>query len=128
MNKQSAAILILVDDDAAVLNALKFVFEVDGFEVRAYPNAESLLRERKFPQAGCLILDYRLPGRNGLELLHLLRGLGVCMPAVLITTGTPEARVKAEAARVPLVEKPLLTTALMETVRGLLNPDASTSP
>lgn len=124
MNDQTPGILILVDDDVAVLSALKFLFEVEGFDVRAYANAESLLSERNIPDAGCLVLDYRLPGLNGLELLGKLRGRGVTLPAVLITTPTPLVREKAAAAGVPMVEKPLLTGALLDTIKALLNPGA----
>jgi FixJ family two-component response regulator len=118
------AILILVDDDAPVLAALTFAFEVDGYRVRAFADAESLLDEGNLSQPGCLILDYKLPGLDGLELLKRLRSRGVDMPAVLITTPTPAVRAAAAAANVPVVAKPLLTTALRETVRRLLDGDA----
>ena len=88
------ATLILVDDDEHVLAALKFAFEVEGFEVRAYPCAESLLAEPRLPQSGCLILDYNLPGLDGLELLRLR---GVTMPAVVITTPGPSILARAAA-------------------------------
>lgn len=128
MNDQSPAILILVDDDAAVLGALQFAFEVEGFEVRAYRDGESLLSEPDFPRSGCMVLDYKLPGLNGLELLTRIRGRGVGLPAVLITTPTAAVRARAAAEGVALVEKPLLTSTLLDTVSRLLNPDTPTSP
>jgi FixJ family two-component response regulator len=127
MNKEARAILILVDDDTAVLSALKFAFEVEGFEVRAYRDAESLLGEPDFPGCGCMVLDYKLPGLNGLELLARIRARGVELPAVLITTPTATVRAQAAAAHVALVEKPLLTSTLLDTVRTLLHPDASSA-
>jgi FixJ family two-component response regulator len=109
--------IVLVDDDAAVLSALKFAFEVDGFVVRVFANAESLLAEPETPDPGCLVVDQVLPGMSGLELLRRLRGRGVLAPAVLISTPTP--RVKALAANdgVQLVAKPLLSNELVEEVR-----------
>ena len=124
MKDGGPAILILVDDDAAVLGALKFAFEVEGFEVHAYPDAESLLDEPHFPECGCMVLDYKLPGLNGLELLNRIRERGVELPAVLITTPTATVRAKAAAAHVAIIEKPLLTGRLLDTVKGLLDPDA----
>ncbi|HEY2481393.1 MAG TPA: response regulator [Caulobacteraceae bacterium] len=121
MTENTAGILILVDDDASVLSALKFAFEVEGFDVRAYADGESLLSETHIPEFGCLILDYKLPGLNGLQLLSRLRSRRVTLPAVLITTPEPAVVAKAAAAGVPIVEKPLLTSALLDTVRGLLN-------
>lgn len=123
MNDGGPAILILVDDDTAVLGALKFAFEVEGFEVRAYSDAESLLDEAHFPECGCMVLDYKLPGLNGLELLTRIRERGVEIPAVLITTPTASVRAKAAAAHVALIEKPLLTDRLLDTVKGLLGPE-----
>lgn len=116
--------LILVDDDTAVLSALKFAFEVEGFEVRAYRDAESLLSELGSPEFGCMVLDYKLPGLDGLELLTEIRARGVTLPAVLITTPTVAVRDKAVAAHVTLVEKPLQTSALLDAVRSLLHSDA----
>jgi FixJ family two-component response regulator len=120
MPENSPTILILVDDDAHVLAAMKFSFEVEGFEVHAFPDAESLLAESDFHKPGCLVLDYKLPGINGLELLKILRSRGVALPAVLITTPTPDVLARAANVGVPVVEKPLLTNALLETVRRLL--------
>ncbi|HEY2179414.1 MAG TPA: response regulator [Caulobacteraceae bacterium] len=120
MSEEPPTILILVDDDAHVLASLKFAFEVEGFEVHAYCDAESLLAESDFQQRGCLVLDYKLPGINGLQLLKVLRSRGVTLPAVLITTPSPDVLSRAAAAGVPVVDKPLLTNALLETVRRQL--------
>lgn len=128
MNDQAAATLILVDDDAAVLSSLKFAFQVEGFEVRAYPDAESLLEVADFPDSGCMVLDYRLPGLDGLELFTRIRELGVMLPAVLITTPTASVRARAAAVGVTLVEKPLLTSTLLDTVRRILAPSAQNNP
>jgi FixJ family two-component response regulator len=120
MNKASPAILTVVDDDASVLSALRFLFEMEGFDVRAYRDGESLLAERDLPESGCMIIDYKLPGANGLEVVRRIRRRGVTMPAVLITTPSPHVLALAAAAKVPVVAKPNLDRVLMETVRGLL--------
>ncbi|HXU99173.1 MAG TPA: response regulator [Caulobacteraceae bacterium] len=120
MPENPPTVLILVDDDTHVLAAMKFAFEVDGFDVRAYPDAESLLADPPFHTRGCLVLDYQLPGINGLQLLKILRSRGVALPAVLITTPTPDILARAASVGAPVVEKPLVTNALLETVRRLL--------
>lgn len=114
-------IVIVVDDDPALLHALRFVFEVEGFSVRAFPDAESLLAEPGLPSHGCLVVDYKLPGIDGLELLQTLRSRGVKLPAVLITTPTPLVTQRAEAAEVPIVGKPLVANALLDEVNALLH-------
>jgi len=109
--------ILVVDDDAAVRNSLKFSLEVEGFSVRAYSRASDLLAEVDMPDRGCLVLDYRLPGASGLDLLDELRSRKVRLPAVLITSHpSMKLRERAAAAGVPVVEKPLLTESLFESI------------
>lgn len=118
--------VVLVDDDAAVAHALQFSFELDGFRVRTYAEGGSLLAREDLPEVGCLVLDYNLPGMNGLELLGRLRRRRVSLPAILITTNPNAAlRARAAAAGVPIVEKPLLTDALLDRVREAIAAGAS---
>ena len=114
-------VVVLVDDDRAVTQAVQFSFDLEGLDVRGYRDGESLLAEGEPPGDGCLVLDLHLPGMDGLELLERLRLRGVRTPAVLITTN-PRAHVRnrAAAAGVPIIEKPLLTDALLTTVRGAI--------
>ena len=109
--------LTLVEDDTPLLNALKFAFEVDGYEVRVFRDAESLLAEPGFAHSDCLVVDQILPGLTGLELLDRLRQFGVLSPAILISTPTARTAAMAAAAGVPLVAKPLISDALVEEVR-----------
>jgi len=118
----AAEVILLVDDDAAVLASLQFALELQGFSVRPYPSAEALLAQPELPSHGCLVLDYNLPGLDGLALLERLRDRGVALPALLITTPTSEAMTKARAAGVEVVEKPLLGDALALAVKRVLAP------
>ncbi len=113
--------VILVDDDPAVTHAVQFSFDLEGLDVRSYRDGESLLASREMPDSGCLVLDQNLPGMDGLTVLERLRARGVQLPAILITTN-PRAvlRDRAAAAGVPIIEKPLLTDALLTTVRMAL--------
>jgi len=106
--------LFLVDDDAAVRRALKFAFELDGYRVETFPDGESLARRARLPaDHACLVVDYELPGMDGLALIETLRRRSVRLPAVLITTHpTAKIRQRAQAAGVDIVEKPLLSDAL----------------
>ncbi|MBI2260738.1 MAG: response regulator [Caulobacterales bacterium] len=113
--------VFLVDDDPAVAHAVQFSFDLEGLDVRNFRDAETLLASGSLPDKGCLVLDYHLPGVDGLELLDRLRANGVRMPAVLITTNPrTNLRVRAAAAGVPIIEKPLLTDALLTAVRSAL--------
>jgi two-component system, LuxR family, response regulator FixJ len=110
-------ILLVVDDDTAVLNSLKFVLQLEGFTVRLYSSAQELLDEPGLPESGCLLVDHYMPGMSGLELLAALRRRGVTLPAILIT-GHPSValRRRAEEAGVRLLEKPLLGNGLIEAI------------
>ena len=113
--------MLLIDDDPAVRNSLKFALQVEGFAVRVYPTGSDLLNDEDMPESGCLVTDYHLPGMNGLDLLAHLRERKVSLPAILITTDPSAAvRSRAASAGVRLVEKPLLSDALFEDIRAVL--------
>ncbi len=113
--------VILVDDDPAVTHAMQFSFDLEGLDVRSFQDGESLLAVDDLPEKGCLILDHNLPGMDGLALLDRLRAANIRLPAILITTNPRAAlRNRAATAGVPIIEKPLLTDALLTAVRTAL--------
>ena len=108
--------VIVVDDDPAVCSALKFSLEIEGFRVLTYPDAESLLRA-DLPSDACCVVDYYLPGMNGVELIKILRKRHADLPIVLMTTyPTPEIRAVANSDNFPIVEKPLLGNTLLDSI------------
>jgi FixJ family two-component response regulator len=113
--------VVLVDDDPHVLQSLQFAFEVDGFDVLAFANAEDLLARPPIEGAGCLVLDYQLGGINGLSLLERLRERGCRLPAVMITTPSGDLIARAGRVGVGVIEKPLLCDTLVSEVRRLMD-------
>ncbi len=109
--------VFVVDDDPAVLHSLKFALELEGYLVSVYHDAAAVLAEVDFPEKGCLIVDYQLPGMNGLDMLKELRARGTRTPAVLIISRNSDALAdRAAAANIPIVEKPLLGNALNQAL------------
>ncbi len=122
-NRQLAAPnvwIVVVDDDEAVRDSLKFSLEIEGFAVRTYARPQLLLNEIEMPACDCLIVDQNMPGMTGLDLIESLRGRKMLAPAILITThARPEVRSRAASSGVAIVEKPLLDSILMDNIRHI---------
>jgi FixJ family two-component response regulator len=118
-NSSTRPIVVVVDDDPAVRTSLAFSLEIEGVAVRVYATAAELLME--VPPAACFIIEYKLPGMSGLDLLAELRRRCVGSPAILIMTH-PSAAVRERAAMsgTVLIEKPLLGDALFQEIRSAL--------
>lgn len=111
--------VMIVDDDAALLSSLEFALQAEGYRVRSCANVEAALRpDADLP--ACLVIDYKLPGMDGMELAEELRGQGLRAPIILMTTN-PDARCRARAAKsgALIVEKPLLGDRLLRQIRAL---------
>jgi FixJ family two-component response regulator len=118
--------VIVVDDDLAVRNSLKFSLEIEGFPVRVYAGGVELLIDTRLPRGGCLVIDQNMPGMKGLELIAQLRARDIAVPAVLIAScPTVALRECAARAGVTIVEKPFLGTALIERIRDLFSLDGA---
>ena len=114
--------VVVVDDDAAVRAALKFVLEVEGFHVQLYDGPQAVLAATNLPKRGCLVIDYRMPAIDGIELVAELRRRNVTLPAILISARVTRALrdLAARSGLTCVLEKPLTDTCLIENIRGAL--------
>jgi two-component system, LuxR family, response regulator FixJ len=111
-------VVIVIDDDFAVRNSLKFALEIEGLTVRSYATGAELLSAGDLALCNCLVVDQNMPGMNGLDLITLLRARHFAAPAILITSHPSSSlRERAQEAGVPIVEKPLLGNALLDKIR-----------
>lgn len=108
----------VIDDDPAVCASLKFSLELEGFSVRIYGSATAFLDAVGSVDADCLVIDQRMPGMSGLDLIAQLRNQHVTTPAILIV-GEPNVGIGARAVRVevPIVEKPFFGDSLVQQIR-----------
>ena len=113
--------ILIVDDDPAVCNSLKFCLEIEGFRVGTHGRGADLLSDSDLSEAGCLVVDYHLPDMNGLELLLELRRRRLDVPTIRVTTN-PSAIVGALAIKAGalLIEKPLRNETLFESIRAAI--------
>lgn len=118
----AAGAVIVVDDDAAVRNSLKFALELEGFDVRVYEGGAEMLADEGLALEGCLVVDQYMPGMTGVELVDLLRERFVDIPAILITAkASDDLRLSAALSGIrQVLEKPLSDGALLEGIRSAI--------
>ena len=114
--------VIVVDDDAAVRNSLKFALELEGFDVRVYEGGPEMLADDGLNSGGCLVVDQYMPAMTGVELVDRLRERYVDIPAILITgKASDELRLSAALSGIrQVLEKPLEDGALLEGIRSAI--------
>ncbi|MDR3504936.1 MAG: response regulator [Acidocella sp.] len=119
---EARPLVVVVNDDAAMRDALRFVLRLEGLEVQAYANGDAFLASRDLPHAKCLILKDRLPGLDAFELLRQLRARELSPPVILLTSAaSPALYGRAQAAGVwRVLEKPILDNRLVEAVTSVL--------
>lgn len=118
--------VIVVDDDAAVRQSLKFALEMEGLDVRLYESGDQLLADADLPATGCLVVDYYMPEMNGVELMERLRRRAVKLPAILITARATKDmyRRAVHSGFRQVLEKPLEDSTLVDSILGVLSPTA----
>jgi FixJ family two-component response regulator len=119
--------IFLVDDDAAVRDALCLYLEGTGFTVRTFDSAEAFLGEIDGMGRGVLVLDQRMTGMSGLELQSELKERGVEMPTIFITGhGDVPMSVRAmKEGATDFLEKPFRNSALLASIEQVLAQDAA---
>ena len=116
--KTKDPVVVVVDDDPAVCGSLKFSLELEGFSVRTFRNGAELLQDGGLQDCSCFVVDQRMPGMSGMDLIAKLRERKVATPAILIISQPSDAlSARAAAAAVPIVEKPFLNNMLIDKIR-----------
>jgi FixJ family two-component response regulator len=113
------AVVYVVDDDSSVRKALGRLLKSAGFRVVTLASAREFMDTPPPGQPGCLVLDVRMPGLDGLELQKELAASGRQIPIIFITGhGTVPLSVEAmKAGAVDFLEKPFDDNELLSLVR-----------
>ena len=111
--------IFIVDDDLGALNSLRFLLESEGYTVVTFRNGRDLLAIFPGADPSCVVIDYKMPNMNGLEVFLRLRQLQIDVPFILVT-GHPDPliRRRAREAGVELIEKPLSQDALLAVINA----------
>ncbi len=115
-------VIHLIEDNAAMREAGRNLFECAGWDVQDYVSAEDFLASARPTGETCLVIDVNLPGMDGLSLLEALRAENSNLPAIMLTgrrdATTAVAAMKAGAA--DFIEKPADHTLLLASVVGAM--------
>ncbi len=82
---QLSAVVRIVDDEETVRKSVAFVLRLIGLDVRLYESAEQFLEFDDSQRPGCVVLDIRMPGMNGMQLHKRLLEEGNDLPVLFLT-------------------------------------------
>ncbi|HEX4650712.1 MAG TPA: response regulator [Granulicella sp.] len=120
-----APTVFVVEDEPAVREAIDSLLRSAGLRVRLFPSAPELLAELQPDDAGCLVLDVRLPGVSGMELHQELLKKDIRIPTVFLT-GHGDVRMSVQAIKSGAVEfltKPINDIDLLNAVSQSIEQD-----
>jgi two-component system response regulator FixJ len=120
------ATVFVVDDDDAMRKSLERLMESVGLPVESSASAEEFLESYDPAQPGCLLLDIRMPGMDGLQLQEMLASRGVNIPTIIISGhGDVEKAVRAmKSGALDFIKKPYKGEVLLARIREALKLDA----
>lgn len=115
--------VVIVDDDEGSRNSLKWLIESGGFPAMTFMSADHFLEVASDLDIGCLVLDVRMPGKSGVQLLEDLVDRAGSPPIVMISAFA-DVRTAVRAMRggaVDFLEKPVNGEELLECVARCLS-------
>ncbi len=124
MSQEDAKVHI-VEDDEAVRDSLKLVLESVGYKVATYESANQFIEDWSVDMAGCMVLDIRMPGMNGMELQRRLNERNSILPIIFVTGhgDVPMAVEAMQQGAVDFVQKPYREQELLEKIERAFSID-----
>jgi DNA-binding NtrC family response regulator len=118
MNKR----ILIVDDETNVRLNFRMALETEGYEVFEAQSAEQALEMLASHSFALAILDMRLPGMDGLELLGKMRERGNRVPAMIVSaySDVPRAVTAMKLGAIDFLQKPLRPEELRSIVAEIL--------
>jgi two-component system, LuxR family, response regulator FixJ len=109
----------LVDDDEAIRKSAGFMLRTSGYTVNCYASGAEFLKAASSAELGCVLLDVRMPGLDGLQVQAAMRDRGIAMPVVVLTGhGDVTVAVQAmKAGAIDFLEKPFEKAAVLDAIQ-----------
>ncbi len=110
--------VFIVDDDASVRDALALLLSVRGYRTALFSGAGDFLKAWQSDWTGCLLIDIRMPGMDGLSLQERLIEMGCTLPVVVITGhgDVDSARRAFKSDAIDFLEKPIDHDKMLEAI------------
>ncbi|PSF04684.1 DNA-binding response regulator [Marinobacter fuscus] len=117
--------VFVVEDDEAVRDSLELLLKSDSKPVKTYENAMAFLKDYSDKMAGCIVLDIRMPGMDGMELQKKLNDKHSILPIIFVTGhgDVPMAVDAMKEGAVDFIQKPYREEALLEKIEAALAQD-----
>jgi len=117
--------VLVIDDDESIRSLLKIYFELEGYEIETVENGERALERFEVGRFHVVLLDYSMPGMNGLEVASAIHARD---PDVTIALITGMAHMLANIDLGPtgiakIFSKPFDMDEITEWLRSLLDPE-----
>jgi len=112
----------LVDDEDSIRRSAGFMLRTAGFEVETYASGVDFLKVAQHVAPGCILLDVRMPGMDGLEVQARLRDSGVALP-VIVLTGHGDVGIAVRAMKggaIDFIEKPFEKAELLAAITAAM--------
>jgi FixJ family two-component response regulator len=118
-------IVYIVDDDPDIRDSLRFLLKTVGLRTATFSSAAEFIGGYRCVGPSCLVLDVRMPGTSGLDLLERLTAGGVRIPVIFITAyaDVPMAVRAMKSGAVEFLEKPFNGQLLLEKVQRAVKRD-----
>lgn len=117
--------VFVVDDDEAMRDSIHWLLESVSLPARMFVSASEFLNSCDLGQAGCILLDVRMPGMSGMDLLEHLKANDVLQPVIIITGhgDVPMAVRALKHGAFDFIQKPFNSQELLDRVNAALKLD-----
>jgi FixJ family two-component response regulator len=124
---ESSATVFVVDDDPALRTSLETLLGTAGLPAETFESGREFFDAYAPDRPGCLVLDLRLRGESGMDVLDRLRAEHASLPVIMLTAhgDVPTSVHALKGGAIDFLEKPVRPTVLLARIREALELDRS---